>query len=717
MEPEFNTLNATAGVEIIDPIETRRFAVRTATPVDPTPTSTEGFVFPVDTACEIQTEEITLAHTVAVTVREDDGTYLESVSPTKTSEFPAGNYLIEFDPPIKLYFRANTSMTVTANTDTVKFDFGGETVIRIGARSYHSSPAETITVPDDPDALMEAVSAFPSALKTTSPERSWPTLRGHPPRIERGECLTIPSGLDAPDTGIAIEIPPKYEYVYAITPLAYYLSANVFPGETARVTTNTGSAHKLGADAAACGETAGELLKRNLILDCIVRTEGYYSMDLHERDVLESRVDLDFAELYEAPLVDRFETYLSLPDETVESVVPTWHRVTHVQPTPGTVEVLPYIVNDLSVVHSQASEETWSPTTSDQATEEAIESFVRKPNANSKDGFTRSATTRYVGSRADRKEDEEIGRGVPGIGEYVPLPEVDALEQAYVGNKTPEHGAKLLPEAFENDMPEVTEGVINITVVCNDKKMREEWDTVSEIYGNREDLYVDVDCRFDVSTDELRKLLAENNDVFHFIGHIDGFGFQCSDGVLDAETIEETDATILLLNGCRSHDQGIALIEAGANAAVVSLGDVGNEGAVEVGEMLARLLYYGFSVGSTMNIVRNHTSIGSDYNIVGNPNTEVAQCEPGMPVVYHLEGIPENKSHIEIKPVMYPTRIHSIGSVMEFYFPNYNRRHIAVGECGRHSVKMSDLYQELATHPQPLVIDGNLIWSDYLFSI
>ncbi|WP_137286088.1 CHAT domain-containing protein [Halorussus salinisoli] len=714
MHPEFDSLTTTAGIEILDPIESRRFTLRTTTPIAPMPATTDGFPFPVDTACEIRTDELALPYTIPVDVRSPDGSHHASISPPTRREFPPDEYLLDFHAPMKLYLRVGSSLEIAADADDVTIDFGEATTVRVGARSYHSSPAGTITVPDDPEAVMEAVSAFSSALKTTSPEHAWPTLRGHPPRVERSDELSIPDGLEAPDTGISIEVPPEYGPIYGVAPLAYYLGANLVPSEIARLTTDTGTgvARHLGDDAAEIAETAGDLLKRVLLLDCVTRTEGYFPVELHEREVLEPQVDLDFEALYETPLAERLATYLSVPDEAVDSITPTWHRATHVEPDASAVELLPYVVDDLPLVRIESPVgEAWNPTESQRVTEDALGSFVRRAEPARGDDFVRSADTRAPRSPPD--DDSTNGRGVPGVGEYVPLPEVDALEQAYVGDKTPESGSKLLVEAFRNETPEHEEGVIEITVVCNDDEMRAEWDAVSEVYGSRDDVYVDVDCRFDVSTGELRDLLAEDNHVFHFIGHIDGLGFECRDGILDAETVEETGATTVLLNGCRSHDQGIALVEAGANAAVVSLGDVGNGGAVEVGETLAKLLHHGFSVGYSMEIVRKYTSIGRDYLVAGDPGVTITQTETGMPIMYHVfPDETETDGKLVAEFYAYPNQRHGAGSVIESYLPGIEGMFFGVGACGHTEVAHNVLHELLEGRTRPLIVNEELVWSD-----
>lgn len=84
---------------------------------------------------------------------------------------------------------------------------------------------------------MAAISALSSALKTTTCERSYPTLRGHPPRIECGDKLHIPDELSRPETGIRLEVPPSLENVFVAAPLVYYLGAEMVPGEKPRLVT------------------------------------------------------------------------------------------------------------------------------------------------------------------------------------------------------------------------------------------------------------------------------------------------------------------------------------------------------------------------------------------------------------------------------------------------------------------------------------------------
>ncbi|MFC4447988.1 hypothetical protein [Halorussus aquaticus] len=718
--PRFESPDDETGIDVVDPVETRHFLLLTDVSVDPTRSDTDAFTFPVDTACRISAGRLRLPYMIPADVRTPDGDPLLSVDSPTTRELSDDDYLVELHSPIKVYLRVSGRVRIDVTPERVTFEFDEETTVEVGARSYHSAPAATITVPDDPEATIEAVSAFSSALKTTSPERAWPTLRGHPPRIERGDELSIPPGLETPETGVQITVPSEYWAVYTVAPLAYYLGATVVPGDGAAVTATGGLTHHLGDEPAAVADATAALLERVFFLDCVTRTEGLYPDDLHEREVLEAHVDLDFADLYDASPAERLRTYLSVPDDAIEAIASPWHRVTHVQPDAEAVEFLPYLVNDLSIVRPKTEREVSSNQREvpDQL-DGALDSFLRRPSGREQtatgDDSAQSADAAQP-LRNDGSEDEtDATRGVPTLEEYVTLPDVDALEQAWVGDGTPVRGTKLVREAFDHETPEPSDGTVDVAVVCNDDQMREELDSVDEIYGSRDDVPVNVTAQSGVSTAELRDLLVEDHDLFHFVGHIDGCGFQCSDGVLDAATLDETNATVALLNGCRSHDQGIELVKTGANAAIVSLSDLYNSGAVEVGETLARLLHYGFDVGGAMKIVREYTSIGNRYVVVGDPGIIVVHYERLFPAVYRICDKDYRKQTVNVETNTYSIRGYDVGATAKPFGMESDEYFIIPGIYEKKTLGRDEFQDIIGDKSDPFLVEGELVWSDVWF--
>jgi hypothetical protein len=287
------------GNELIiqDPIERRTCTLRTLGTIRPEPVAGHPFPFPVDDAVRLSADRLRLSPPVAAYVRDADGEMVRSIEGIANEEIPEGIYSIELCAPIKLYFHVEEALSIGATFDEMSFEFESETVIVVGGRSFHRRPSGTVTTTDPTD-MMAAISTFGSALKTTSPERAFPTLRGHPPAIELGDELHVPADLQPPETGVTMKVPPTLESVFVVAPLAYYLGARVVPGNTPRIVADDFE-HPL--DVARGFETAVEqVLKRAFLLDCVTRTEGLYPVDLYERRQLESTVELDFAALYDA---------------------------------------------------------------------------------------------------------------------------------------------------------------------------------------------------------------------------------------------------------------------------------------------------------------------------------------------------------------------------------------------------------------------------------
>ncbi|NEU59142.1 hypothetical protein [Halorussus sp. MSC15.2] len=428
-------MTQTAGLAVIDPVENRRVSLLTDTPVSPTDLDADRLAYPIDSACRITTDRLHIPYPVAVHIRSANGGHVATVNTDIARQFPHDEYVLDLQAPVKLYLRVTAAFEITQKTDSgLDIQFDDAIQVTVGARSYHSQPAATITVPDDPSAVMETVSHLSSGLKTTSPERSWPTLRGHPPRIELGSELDIPDAINRPDTDVELAIPAEYPYIFAAAPLAYYLAADLQPTDDCP-TLSVGETvlMRFGTGVDTFADEVAELLQRILTLDCVVRTEGDYPFKLYERTVVKEATDLNLKTLYDADRADRLETYLAVPDRMVEQIRPTWHRVTHARPDADMVELLPYVVNDLSLVKIADRGGEWTPSAIEKSGMEALDAFARSPDMEASAGpndFTRS-------KNLTRSGDELLStEGVPGRDGYVPLPDGETVERAWVGERT-----------------------------------------------------------------------------------------------------------------------------------------------------------------------------------------------------------------------------------------------------------------------------------------
>ncbi|RDI70699.1 hypothetical protein [Halopelagius longus] len=681
------------GLLVADPIERHQFRLSTPSAVSPAASDPTDFWFPADAAVRIRTDRIDLPTVVSVCVRDDDGEMLAQTEHFGDESFERGTYSVELFAPIKVYLRVTAPLSVSSDAEQTTIEFGEETTVLVGARSHHKRPAATITVPDDPRAVMEAMSYLGSALKTTTVERSYPTLRGHPPLLERGDSLDVPPGLEAPETGVTVELPAEYSYLYVAAPLVYYLGATVTEGPTPRIVTESGFEYDLDAPVGFEREVE-RVLKRAFFLDCLTRTEGYYDVDLHERRAVEDELDLDFAALYDRSLSEQLEAYLDVPHGVVESHVPEWKLTTHVAPTADNLELVPFVANDLAVVRTPDA----TPVTSSAAQASAVDEFLR---ASRPDGARANAAGDFTRSASPAAPSPER--------EYVRPERTDSLEQAWIGEGTPIGASKASLQAYRNRLNrEPSEGDIGITVVCNDPEMAEERDVVEDVYGSREELPFDVRMHYDLTVDELREVLTVGTDFLHYIGHIDDDGFQCSDGALDVSAVDEVGTDAFLLNACQSYEQGIHLIDAGAIAGVVTLNDVVNSGAVKIGQNLCRLLNSGFPIRSALEIAKDDSVIGNDYIVVGDGGLAIAQSSGGLA---NLGVIERAESGYTFEFRTYPSSEIGMGSIVIPHISEVTSHYIASGSVDTFSMSQEDLQEFLSLEDIPILFEGELQWS------
>jgi hypothetical protein len=592
---------------------------------------------------------------------------------------PAGSYSLDLSTQIKTYVEVDGPLDITAELFGVTIEFPERQTVDIGFRSRHTRPAATVTTSDSPEDVMVALSQFGSALKSTSPERSFPTLRGHPPRVELGATLDIPSGLESPDTGVEIVVPPSLKYVYPVAPLAYYLGADIVPGERPHLRTDRGTVTDFGFEGF---ETAVEqTLKQTFLLDCIARTEGFYDVSLSERAQLDDVLELNWASLYDQPIAERIHSYFDVAYEHVKSQVPRWRLVAHAEPTPKSVEQIPFVVDDLAVVRSVESPTRTQPTLTTDETDRS------------------SILTRSTRTRGDNTEQQP----------YIQFEPTDSLEQGWIGDGVPIGASKLMTAAFENRLDRnVKTGDISITIVLNDTRMDEERDLVDEAYGDREELPFDVSVQRNLTVEELRETLRNECDFLHYIGHTDADGFECTDGKLDATELDSTGVDAFLLNACRSYHQGVSLIEAGAISGIVTLADIISSEAVSVGELIAKLLNTGFPLRSALTIAREESILGGQYIVVGDGGMTVTQPSSRTPTLIEAELSPGDN---EIEIYTFPTDNAGLGSIYRPFIPGVTKYFLTSGVIDSFCLSDDDVSDFFEMENMPVRMDDSLYWS------
>ncbi|MFC6725660.1 caspase family protein, partial [Halobium palmae] len=291
---------------------------------------------------------------------------------------------------------------------------------------------------------------------------------------------------------------------------------------------------------------------------------------------------------------------------------------------------------------------------------------------------------------------------------------VDTIEHAWVGDGYPLGANKATAQSYrrriERDVEERTS--IGVTVVCNDEQMREE-DVVADLYGLRDLLTFDIEVHYDLSRDQLVQVLETPTDFLHYIGHVEERGMQCSDGYLDVTSLDaEVAPDAFLLNACRSYEQGQALIDRGSYGGVVTLAEVGNAAATELGRTLARLLNCGFTLRSSLSILKDEYMTAYRYTVLGDGGMTLCHADSGAPVVSEIESVSEDTIRLFLR--YYPSESYGMGSLIIPLLEGVSQYYLSPRRIGPFEVSRSDLSEFFGLEIQPVLVDGKIHWSDDL---
>ena len=735
-----------ATLELLDPIERIVVALASDDPIDPRPTDTE-FAYPVDHAVAITARRLTVDRN-GIVVLDDAGETLDILPANATRTLPTGTYYLQVADDLKTYLRVHAPVGVEielGNHDAV-LDFGTQIEVAVGARSIASQPAATVTTTPDPDDLAVALSALGSALKDDSPMRSFPSLRGHPPTLELGDTLDVPDETTPPDNGVTIVVPPSYDHLFPVAPLAYYLGAQIELGADPRIETATGFTHHLTADEG-FEEAVARALKQVFTLDCFVRSEGPYGCELENAADVAAETGLDPGDLIDRPLTDQLEAYLSVPWESLRPFVPQWSTTAYVEPTIENIPHLPFLVDDLAIVRSPAVADRRTVSPAHAAGDE----FTRAAATDTPGAYTLSRPAPFedpqfrqmvdpadvdrqpapdprdeptAGDLPDADESPETaeppetdGSWTPSLQPDVPdawsaddttaiIPEHrDAQHTLWLAEGIPVGASKPTIDAYRHGLDRDPADEIEVLVVCNDARMAAEDVAVRRLLS--------ADTRFDVTvrpfrgllTHELEELLRRGADFLHYVGHIDDRGFVCQDGHLDAASLEEVNVDACFLNACQSYEQGRALVDAGAVASIVTLTNVLNSDAVTAGTTVAHLLNAGFPLAAALDLAADQHPI-DDYTIVGDGTIQVTENPQGA--VFLEAETTSDGTFVSLCSSLCPQA--ELGSMYSPTIAGLDDWYLTGTEASG-VVPPAVLAEYLADHDHPVRLDGEFGWS------
>ncbi|SFK87598.1 hypothetical protein SAMN04487950_1577 [Halogranum rubrum] len=634
---------------------------------------------PVDATLTGTASELRFPPVLVVVEQLDTDTQFELGSDVGPVDLPSAQYLVRVESGILAYVRFDGAARLEKpGYEQAVLSFDDITEVTLGFRSRVESPPETITVPKTTDGLATALSLLSAGYRTTTPDRSFPTMHGHPPLIELGDELDVPDAVveqrEAVD--VTLTVPPRFDYLFPASSLAHYLGAtvrtesNVTP--TLRTPDQTWELPPLPEFPRECAA----LLRRVFMLDCLVRNAGPHGTDLEEMRHLDT-LGLNADRLYDRSLAARLDAYIETPFERVSDELPQWHLSMYVDPTLDHVETLPSLLRTLPNVFLPSSE----PLSGSERLTRSLDDFYRQREA--------SVSVDLV--------DPDLGPGrVHGwLAPGVPIDVFKAVPGAYT-NRLKYH-------------QQVSESM-SVVAVLNDNEMAQEHAEAARIYRERAtELDLDITVREHLSTDELAEVFETPSDLVHYIGHCEESGLRCRDGHLSISSLDESHAQSFFLNACGSFHEGVELVKKGSVAGAVTFNKVLDSQAVRVGTVFVRLLMNGFCIERALRLARRRIMTGKDYAVVGDGTHTLAQGENYVPAEAALSHRPDGAFDLQYE-VFSPS---AHGGYFQPRLPDTEQSHL-IGQATSHRLDRDTLVEFLNLANAPVVYDGDIHWSKEL---
>jgi hypothetical protein len=578
-----------------------------------------------------RTEELEFAPVFAAVIPVDrhwDQTSFGGSAPPV--ELPPDDYLIRVETNVRVFLRVNGALTLRRdNSEALWVEFPEETAVGIGFQSHVNMPGETITVPETVEGVATALSHTSVSNGTRSPDRSWPTKRNRPPDIELGETTDVPAEVAAEkeDTGIDLVVPPDLTQLLPAASLVHYLGADVRVESDADPHLDISGRRAPLSSGRGFAVDAANYLKRVFHLDCVARGAGPHGGPLAAADTFDT-LELNAERLYDAPLAERFRTYLDAEYDSVTESFPEWHLALQMEPSFDRVSLLSHVLADLPL--------------------------LLRPSA---ERLTRKEWLRYsmtgggfeYGIRGDDSSHDAYEQVQVANMDLVRPDRSHARTHGWMASGVPSDGFDAIQAGYENrdDYLEATGEPIEITAVVNDSRadrrpgapddaptMADEAAAVAERYAIRSDgPEVDLSIRRRVSTTELAELFESRTDLIHYVGHHDtGEGLVCHDGALHHSSLAESNARTFFLNACGSYPFAEGLIERGSVVGAATFERVADTYAVDVGSTFAQLLVHGFSFYRAIHKAANHGVAPRDFVVMGNGTYSISEYTQRNPI-------------------------------------------------------------------------------------
>lgn len=594
-------------------------------------------------------------------------------------DLPDGEYVIRVSGPLVTFVRFTGPATLARpDYERTVLRFPEATTVTLGFRSLAQSPPETIVVPRTPAGVATALSLFPAGHRTATPDRTFPTMRGHPPLVEFGASAEVPDAVRdrRESTGVSMRLPADLEYLLPASSMAHYVGAEVSVASGARPSLTAGDhTVRFGTDREFEREVA-DTLRRVFLLDCLVRGAGPHGADVAEQSLL-PEVGLEADALYDRPMDERVRAYLTADFDAIADRLPEWHLAMYVAPTYENIRSLPYMVFNVPYVFRPR---VASLAGADRLTH-SLDDFYR---------YEADAPT------------VELVQAELGPGRY----------HGWLAEGVPIDVFKSLPEAFRNraDYSARADEPISLVAVLNDSEMGEEHTEAARIYRERaHELDIDIDIRERLTTDELARTFETKHDLVHYIGHCEEGGLRCADGHLPVSSISKSRTQTFFLNACGSYHEGVELVRKGSIAGAVTFNKVLDAQAARVGTAFARLVVHGYAIERALDLARRRIIMGKDYAVVGDGTHVLTQTEVVVGGEARLSAKDDGRFDLAYT-VQAPW---TTGASFQPHLSEAGQRRL-LGSTVEFDMDRDEVADFLDYALTPVIYDGDLHWSEEL---
>ncbi|ADD06767.2 uncharacterized protein Nmag_3217 [Natrialba magadii ATCC 43099] len=600
---------------------------------------------------------------------------------------------------------------------------------------------------------------------------------------------------NTPETGLELVVPPDLSTLFVAAPLAYYLGARVRTTEQVglesdRAGATAGAGAGVGSGAGTKNMDAGEarddsscdsngndsnssdnsdsndnsasnstitpylhapaidfhhefangpafatavraLLQRTFFLDLLVSWIEPTEPTVLESDAL-TDAGIDLSDCPEQSIAERVQTYLSLPDEPIDEILPQWPYRMTVAPTAAHIDVLPHLLYDLAAIETPAGScfevegdgESGSGSGSECECEcECENKVVDKSTGTASDSNTEDS--RRIGElRSWDTEDEAdtlddplaMRRRIHGVLDDGTI--ADEAGKRADGDPLTPHAPRSQanwstfiahPKAYENrlsDLEQQSDERTVIVVFATESIPESAREQIVDTYRRRSDAVSPRVERVDDPTRvELADVFTAGADFLHYIGDCDddGVGFACTDGTLSPTALPGNEVGLFQLDAANAAGVARRLIEVGSIAGVAGYRTPASERDVSVTTTIGELLLYGQSLATAHTCATVQTD-GSGGVVVGDGTHRfVAKWQPS-----EIQSLQEADDGT-IRGLSVPFPVDPVGAHWRGNRPENKR---LIPATITHEIAPEGLSEYISNTVRPIYYNGEFYWPE-----